>query len=109
MQRQVALNPQLSDTHAPVLNYMRAHTHLDSNIATFVCLCSKCRFLEDDPSQVDPWMRSASHPCASSPPLSARNGKRCLPPPRVNYVGQDGNAVLPPPFVKTRPANVRGG
>lgn len=39
---------------------------------------------------------------------NACNGKRYLPPSCVNYVGQDGNAVLPP-FEKTRPVNVRVG
>ncbi len=39
---------------------------------------------------------------------SACDGKRYLPPPCVNYVGQDGNAALAP-FEKTRPVNARGG
>lgn len=39
---------------------------------------------------------------------NACNGKHYLPPSCVNYVGQDGNAVLPP-FEKTRPVNVRVG
>lgn len=34
---------------------------------------------------------------------------RCLPPSScVNYVGQAGNAALPP-FETTRPVNLRGG
>lgn len=49
--------------------------------------------------------------CASSSPrpvLNACNGKHYLPPSCVNYVGQDGNALLPP-FEKTRPVNEREG
>lgn len=38
---------------------------------------------------------------------NACNRKDYLPPPCVNYVGQNGNAVLPP-FEKTRPVYVTG-
>lgn len=51
----------------------------------------------------------AHSPVCSSPPrpgVSACNGKHYLPPSCVNYVGQDGNALLPP-FDQTHPVNTR--
>lgn len=58
-------------------------------------------------SQINPCMLTRL--CASTPPrpgVSACNGKHYLPPSCVNYVGQDGNALLPP-FEQTRPVNAR--